>query len=118
VSYFQVFARFAPLRDFPWVNLPVIWMGVVLTAVGYVRAVRRERGKILGSVAVLLSVLLTGVFHTYVFWYTYRMPEAAAAPTAAIPAPDFTLVDQHGNPVTLSDFHGRNVVLVFYRGHW
>ena len=31
------------------------------------------------------------------------------------PAPDFTLPDQHGTPVTLSTFRDRNaVVLVFY----
>jgi thioredoxin-dependent peroxiredoxin len=30
------------------------------------------------------------------------------------PAPDFTLPDQGGNPVTLSDFRGKNVVLYFY----
>jgi len=30
-------------------------------------------------------------------------------------APDFTLPDQNGTPVTLSDFHGKkNVVLAFY----
>ena len=30
-------------------------------------------------------------------------------------APDFTLKDQHGQPVTLSDFRGeKNVVVVFY----
>ena len=29
-------------------------------------------------------------------------------------APDFTLQDQHGNPVSLSDFRGRKVVLYFY----
>lgn len=29
-------------------------------------------------------------------------------------APDFELQDQHGSPVKLSDFRGRNVVLVFY----
>ena len=34
-------------------------------------------------------------------------------------APDFTLESKDGGTVTLSDFHGRkNVVLVFYRGHW
>lgn len=34
-------------------------------------------------------------------------------------APDFTLVSLDGPPVTLSDFRGeKNVVLVFYRGHW
>jgi peroxiredoxin Q/BCP len=30
------------------------------------------------------------------------------------PAPDFTLPDQHGNPVTLSELRGQNVVLYFY----
>src|ERR1700756_1705964 len=30
------------------------------------------------------------------------------------PAPDFTLPDQNGEPVTLSSFKGRNVVLYFY----
>jgi cytochrome oxidase Cu insertion factor (SCO1/SenC/PrrC family) len=35
------------------------------------------------------------------------------------PAPDFTLEAETGTPVTLSQFRGqKNVVLVFYRGHW
>lgn len=35
------------------------------------------------------------------------------------PAPDFTLESKDGTPVTLSSFRGRkNLVLVFYRGHW
>jgi peroxiredoxin Q/BCP len=29
-------------------------------------------------------------------------------------APDFTLPDQHGEPVTLSELRGQNVVLYFY----
>lgn len=34
-------------------------------------------------------------------------------------APDFTLESLAGPPVTLSQFRGKqNVVLVFYRGHW
>lgn len=34
-------------------------------------------------------------------------------------APDFTLESFQGGTVTLSDFRGRkNVLLVFYRGHW
>ncbi len=34
-------------------------------------------------------------------------------------APDFTLEAFRGGRVTLSDFRGRqDVVLVFYRGHW
>jgi cytochrome oxidase Cu insertion factor (SCO1/SenC/PrrC family) len=35
------------------------------------------------------------------------------------PAPDFTLEDSDGKNVTLVDYRGKkNVVLVFYRGHW
>jgi len=35
------------------------------------------------------------------------------------PAPDFILEDEDGASVTLSQFRGqKNVVLVFYRGHW
>lgn len=35
--------------------------------------------------------------------------------TIGHPAPNFTLQDQHGQPVTLSDFAGKkNVVLLFY----
>jgi peroxiredoxin Q/BCP len=32
------------------------------------------------------------------------------------PAPDFTLVDETGHPVTLSTLRGKSVVLVFYPG--
>lgn len=34
-------------------------------------------------------------------------------------APDFTLLDQDGQAVTLSSYRGKKlVVLVFYRGYW
>lgn len=39
--------------------------------------------------------------------------------TVGSPAPDFALEDESGTPVTLAQFQGKkNVVLVFYRGHW
>jgi cytochrome oxidase Cu insertion factor (SCO1/SenC/PrrC family) len=35
------------------------------------------------------------------------------------PAPDFTLEDSDGKSVSLADYRGKkNVVLIFYRGHW
>ena len=33
-------------------------------------------------------------------------------------APDFRLQDQDGKVHQLSQYRGRNVVLVMYRGHW
>lgn len=39
--------------------------------------------------------------------------------TVGSEAPDFTLESMTGPPITLSQFRGKqNVVLVFYRGHW
>jgi cytochrome oxidase Cu insertion factor (SCO1/SenC/PrrC family) len=39
--------------------------------------------------------------------------------TVGNPAPNFTLEDENGKPVTLSQFRGKRcVILVFYRGHW
>jgi thioredoxin-dependent peroxiredoxin len=35
-------------------------------------------------------------------------------PDPGDPAPDFTLPDQHGHPVTLSELRGQTVVLYFY----
>jgi peroxiredoxin len=44
------------------------------------------------------------------------MPSSALGP--GTPAPDFTLLDQEGEPVSLRDFRGRPVVLVFYPADW
>ncbi|MFJ5957045.1 peroxiredoxin [Paenarthrobacter sp. NPDC092416] len=41
-------------------------------------------------------------------------PAPATVPAVGQAAPDFELLNQHGEPVRLSDFRGRNVVVVFY----
>ena len=40
--------------------------------------------------------------------------DLAGVPAVGEQAPDFTLVNQFGEPVRLADFRGRNVVVVFY----
>jgi cytochrome oxidase Cu insertion factor (SCO1/SenC/PrrC family) len=48
-----------------------------------------------------------------------RIPTTAPALRVGEPAPDFTLPDAAGAPVTLASFRDRTpVVLVFYRGYW
>ena len=42
------------------------------------------------------------------------LPAVGAVPAVGEAAPDFELVNQFGEPVRLSDFRGRNVVVVFY----
>ncbi len=39
-------------------------------------------------------------------------------PRVGKPAPDFTLKDQNGNEIRLSQFRGKNVVLAFFPLAW
>jgi hypothetical protein len=121
VSYFLVFARYPALRDFPWVNLPLVLLGVLLVAVGVRRTLARDSGvrkKIFGTLALVFSLIIAGLFCFYVFSLSYGMPEPSDLTAKLETAPDFSLADQDGRTVTLSDLRGRNVIIVFYRGHW
>ena len=121
VSYFLFFSRFPDLRDFPWVNLPAVLIGAALSAVG-TRAILSDPGaawkKVLASLGLFLSVGLAALFPWYLFIATSDLPGEAGVVRVNSAAPSFRLLDQHGLPVTLSDYRGYKVVLVFYRGHW
>jgi hypothetical protein len=121
VSYFLYFARVPALRDFPWVNLPLVVTGVLVSFLGVWRAVAPEsgyRGRVLGPLGLGFSLLLAVAFHWYVFDLSYGLPGATNLVLTGDRAPEFTLVAQDGTRVSLRDFRGRKVVLTFYRGHW
>jgi hypothetical protein len=140
VSYPLYSIRVPALRDFPWLNLPLIAIGLVLLAVGLARAFRQpvlHRGKMFGSVLVVLSLALSGVFLYGIFiGARHVLPVSHGAPQVGQLAPDFTLPDSRNNPVTLTGVlssgfapNGASgsmvaaqstagVVLIFYRGYW
>ena len=121
VSYFLVFARFPALRDFPWLNMPIVLAGVLLSVVGVWRAFAQPtlyRGKVLGSIGLLFSTGLGALFCAYIFLISYWLPEPTVASLTLNDIPEITLPDQDGQPVSLADYRGRNVLVVFYRGFW
>jgi len=121
VSYFTYFARFPALRDFPWVNLPLVGAGLAVSAAGAWRAYARPqrfRGRILGPAGLAVSGLLAGLFGFYVFGLSYRLPAPTDTTLVLERAPDLTLSDSAGRPVRLAALRGRKVVLTFYRGYW
>jgi hypothetical protein len=121
VTYFTTFARWAPLRDFPWVNLPLVLGGLLLSAAGLRRAWRtapRRRTRALAVAGCAGSGLLATLFCLYVFALSYALPAPGARTLALEQAPDFALLDQRGESVRLSALRGRKVVLTFYRGFW
>jgi len=68
------------------------------------------------ALAVSLVLLLGGATFNFVL---ARIPADHTTLRVGERAPDFTLSDAAGRPVTLAGYRGRQpVVLVFYRGYW
>jgi hypothetical protein len=121
VTYFTVFARVPALRDFPWVNLPLAVAGVAIATFAAAHAFRRPTGlgaRIATGTLATLSVLLAGLFASYLFWISYQIPDPSEIATTISIAPETTLLAPDGNPVTLGEFRGKKVLVVFYRGFW
>src|SRR5437763_6714681 len=133
VSYVTFFVRFPITRDFPWANLLLFFAGALLLGKGLIRSFRQPelyRGKILGSFMAAVSLAGIGFFAYGLLYLVRQLPSSAAAPRVGQKAPDFTLPDQNGKPVTLAELlappAGKTdaaaktggVLLIFYRGHW
>jgi hypothetical protein len=117
------FVRFPTTRDFPWANLLLFGIGVVLLIVGLFRAFGRPqvyRGKIFGAIFTAIAVLVVAFFSYATFYVVRQVPASRGAPQVGQKAPDFILLDQNGKPVGLGDLlsGSRAVALIFYRGFW
>ncbi len=75
------------------------------------------RRRLRSGIFVGLNLGLTLMF-VFAFFGLTRLPAADAAASGG-QAPGFTLPDEQGRPVALSEaLAGGPVLLVFYRGHW
>ena len=112
-AFMTLLGRPVPVVIGPAWYLAALGVATVLAAVAVIRS-RRWFPMTALAVSVLL-LALAGVFN----FVLARVPAPASAFVVGQPAPDFALPDATGRPVRLSDFRGRNpVVLVFYRGYW
>ena len=141
VLYGTVFIRYAFTRDVPWTPLLMIAAGLALLVRG-TRDARREparyRGKVLAPFALSAGVIIGGLFAFAILFAVRQLPASAGAPRVGQPAPEFTLPDQDGQPVTLAQLIAPSsggatgggapagaageapggALLVFYRGYW
>ena len=122
-SYVPLFARFPATRDIPWVNLLLFVVAGWLLITGVYRAFaqpERYRGKVSGIVLGALSLGTIGLFCAGTLYIARSLPSPQTALKVGQTAPDFTLTDTGGNPVTLSQLRQghRAVLLIFYRGYW
>jgi len=122
---YPFFARYPITRDFPWANLSLFCAGGILLAVGLFRAFGKAKvyhGKISGPLLAALGLLIFGFFAYEIFYVLKKVPASLGTPRIGQKAPEFTLPDQNGKPVALTDLlsfpNSRGTVLIFYRGFW
>lgn len=106
LSYPFVFERWPVTRDVPWVNFLLFGLSAVLLVIGLRRAFAPGRLRWLRiTTGVIVTTLATALFANFaltVFVHARRLPASAQAPRVGDRAPDFTLPDETGAPVSLS----------------
>jgi len=113
ITYFTVAVRFPDLRDSAIVNLVLVIGGAVIAAWGLLRRRNWKSWIGFGAAAFFASLLCA-----YVFVLSSQLPPSDNAVAVGAAAPPLELPDQTGRVVSLEDFRGERVVVVFYRGFW
>ncbi len=99
-------------------NHPALYVAAfaLATAIAALASWRAARWPNLAALVFSAALLVLGGYFNFVL---ARIPTTAPVLRVGEPAPDFTLPDAAGAPVTLASFRDRTpVVLVFYRGYW
>jgi hypothetical protein len=113
IAVYVLLFRVAAVRNHPEGYVVGFAVATALAALALARARRWYAWLALGLSTLLL---LGGAWFNFV---AARVPVTPTALRVGEPAPDFTLPDAAGRPVSLADYRGRKaVVLVFYRGYW
>ena len=129
LSYPFLFIEWPITRDFPWLNLLLFAIALVLLFIGVRRAFTPERrliSKIIAPILATVSVLVLAFFIFIALIQSRWLPASQAAPAVGQKAPEFTLTDTNGQPVTLASLLSqpinnkppKGVLLIFYRGYW
>jgi len=130
-SFLLIFVWIPATRDFPWANLLIFLIAVVLLVAGIRRGFASDRkrptaSKIVTSLVALFSFAVIALFIFSVFVVARWLPPSKGAPQVGEKAPEFKLQDTTGRQVSLSQLLSepingtapRSVLLVFYRGYW
>ena len=128
-SYQFVFMRWPITRDFPWANLILFAIAMVLLFLGLRRAFKPDKrivSKIFALLAAALGLLMLAGLLFSVLIFGRWVPASVGAPQVGQKAPDFTLTDSNSKPVTLAQLLSepinnkppKGVLLIFYRGYW
>ena len=105
------------LRDRPWPLEAIAILFAAFAVFLAVRAYRQKSARAAATIAATLATLHAAFFVLFVHIATV-LPKPQQELGVGTHAPDFTLPDETGAPVTLASLRGHPALLVFYRGSW
>src|SRR5688572_28762768 len=106
MSYPTLFVQWPLTRDFPWANILLFVIAVVLLFLGLRRAFGPGRGMISRVGAVVLAALgaaCLAFFIIVAFVASTWLPASTAAPQVGQKAPEFSLIDSSGRQISLTE---------------
>jgi hypothetical protein len=126
---YRFFVQFPATRNSPWPTLSLFCIGGLLLLIGLFHAFgnpKKYRGRVFGPILTVLSMLAVGFFSYGIFYLARQLPASTGAPRVGQKAPEFTLPDQNGKPVSLANLlsppsanaKANGALLIFYRGFW
>ena len=65
---------------------------------------------------VVLAVVVVALVGIFVWRVTGSQPEATGTAQSGAAVPNFALPSTSGQPIALTDYHGRKLVVYFYEG--
>lgn len=115
VAAYALLLRMPLVRNHPEGYVIAFALATALAVLALMRA-RGRRWPAWLALGLSVLLLIGGAWFNFV---VARVPAAPPAFRVGQPAPDLTLNDALGRPVSLADYRGKKpVVLVFYRGYW
>ncbi len=115
IGTYILLLRVAIVRNHPEGYVLAFAVATLLAVLAVVRG-RGRRWPAWVALGMTAFLFVMGSWYNFIF---ARVPESPVAFRVGEPAPDFTLLDASGKPVTLAEYRGKKpVVLVFYRGSW
>jgi hypothetical protein len=113
VPAYALLLRYPLVRNHPESYVAAFAVALVLAVLAVSRG---------GRWAAWIALTVSTVLLFMGAWFNFvvaRIPATPPAVRVGEPAPDFTLKDAAGRPVSLAEFRGKKpVVLIFYRGYW
>ncbi|WP_372367298.1 hypothetical protein [Candidatus Uabimicrobium sp. HlEnr_7] len=120
-SYISYFVFNERIRDNPLIIIITSFIVGLIATYGAISTIHKSSKKILkiaNFIFALLALIFPLIFTFFTTTLSYDLPDQNLALQGDVVAPVFTLIDSNEHKVSLQDFSGKNLLVVFYRGHW